>query len=79
MKLWPKMGGVVTFVMNDELQIGTVTGKNRSARRPVFQVDGLYTLAVHDEHVTWMRGTSADTESKRAFLAMAKLVGSAAE
>ena len=78
MKHWPKMGGVVTFVVHGGmLRVGTVTGKNRSARKPVFHVDGIYTLAAQDEHVTWMRGWAADTESKRAFVAMALLVGSA--
>lgn len=78
MKQWPKMGGIVTFVVHGgHLRSGVVTGKNRSARKPVFHVDGIYTLAVHDEHVTWMRGYEADTESKRAFVATALLVGSA--
>jgi hypothetical protein len=78
-KRWPKMGSAVTFIVHDgRLRVGVVTGTNRSAHKPLFYVDGIYTLAARDEHVTWMRGAFADTESKRAFLSMAKLVGSVA-
>ena len=77
MKQWPKMGGVITFAVSGELHVGIVTGKNRNARRPVFHVDGIYTLRVQDEHITWMHGAFADTEAKRAFLAAEKLAGSA--
>jgi hypothetical protein len=76
-KHWPKMGGTVTYIVAGKLRSGHVTGKNRSAKNPMFYVNGIHTLHVRDEHVTWMRGCAVDNESKSAFVATALLVSSA--
>jgi len=75
MKRWPKMRGVVTVLVDDQLFVGRVTGKNKSARHPVFHVDGILTCRVQDEGTTWARGR--ENAETRVLEAIALLRGSA--
>ena len=80
MKRWPKMGGMITFIVDGRLVLGTVVRKNKTARQPMFYVaDDYYAepygLCLSDEGTTWVRGRPEKNNS--AFVAAALLVRSA--